>query len=110
LISGIKTATRNSVSFCRFFLTYFKISIFRQFLYNNYKQALDIINDVTPAVEELKVQLNLEDTDFHHWNVEELEYLVSLASEVEYDPQKTAYVEALQSLMMAEYVIPLSIF
>jgi hypothetical protein len=61
-------------------------------------------------VEELKVQLNLEDTDFHCWNVEELEYLVSLASEVEYDPQKTAYVEVLQSLMMAEYMIPLSIF
>ncbi|KAG1732925.1 uncharacterized protein EDB91DRAFT_1238702 [Suillus paluster] len=73
-----------------------------QFLYNNYKQALDIINDVTPAVEELKAQLDLTDADFHRWNIEELEYLESLASEVEYDPQKTAYVEALQSLMMAE--------
>ncbi|KAG1765892.1 hypothetical protein EDD22DRAFT_774562, partial [Suillus occidentalis] len=81
-----------------------------QFLYNNYKQALDIINDVTPAVEELKVQLDLTDADFQCWNVEELEYLTSLASEVEYDSQKTAYVEALQSLMMAEYVIPLSTF
>ncbi|KAG0692671.1 hypothetical protein DFH29DRAFT_882163 [Suillus ampliporus] len=75
-----------------------------QFLYNNYKQALDIINDVTPTVEELKAQLDLTDADFHRWNVEELEYLESLASEVEYDPQKTAYVEALQSLMMADFI------
>ncbi|KAG1733327.1 hypothetical protein EDD22DRAFT_982495 [Suillus occidentalis] len=46
--------------------------------------------------------LDLTDADFQCWNVEELEYLTSLASEVEYDPQKTAYVEALQSLMMAK--------
>jgi hypothetical protein len=79
-----------------------------RFLYNNYKQALDIINDLTPAVEELKVQLNLVDADFHHWNAEELKYLESLANEVEYNPQKTAYVKALQSLKVAEYMIHLS--
>jgi cobalamin biosynthesis Co2+ chelatase CbiK len=79
-----------------------------QFLYNNYKQVLDIINNLTPAIEELKVQLNLVDADFHHWNAEELECLESLANEVEYDPQKTACVEALQSLKVAKYVIYLS--
>ncbi|KAG1811307.1 hypothetical protein EV424DRAFT_1349695 [Suillus variegatus] len=73
-----------------------------RFLYNNYKQALDIINNVTPAIEELKVQLDLTDADFRRWNVEELEYLESLANEVEYDPQQMAYVEALQSLKVAE--------
>lgn len=73
-----------------------------QFLYNNYKQAFEIINDLTPAVDELKVQLNISDDDFQRWNIEELEYLESCASEVEYDPQKTTYVEALQSLATAE--------
>ena len=72
------------------------------FLYNNYKQAFDIINDLTPAVDELKVQLNISDEDFQCWNIEELEYLESLVSELEYDPQKTAYVEALQSLATAK--------
>ncbi|KAG1791474.1 hypothetical protein EV424DRAFT_1475992 [Suillus variegatus] len=73
-----------------------------QFLYRNYKQALDIINNLTPVVEELKIQLKIVDTDFEHWNIEELEYLESLSMEQEYDPQKIAYAEALQSLTKAE--------
>ncbi|KAG2125460.1 hypothetical protein DEU56DRAFT_873092 [Suillus clintonianus] len=73
-----------------------------QFLYNNYKQALHIINDLTPVVQELKQQLDLSDADFEQWNIEELQYLEALAAEPEYDPEKIAYVEALQSLAKAE--------
>ncbi|KAG2086942.1 hypothetical protein BD769DRAFT_1715016 [Suillus cothurnatus] len=73
-----------------------------QFMYQNYKQALDIINNLTPVVEELKTQLKITDADFERWNIEELEYLQRLSTEQEYDPQKIAYVEALQSLTKAE--------
>ncbi|KAG1729622.1 uncharacterized protein EDB91DRAFT_1059885, partial [Suillus paluster] len=73
-----------------------------QFLYNNYKQALHIINDLVPVVQELKQQLDLSDADFEQWNIEELQYLEALAAELEYDPEKIAYVEALQSLAKAE--------
>ncbi|KAG1726346.1 uncharacterized protein EDB91DRAFT_1254360 [Suillus paluster] len=73
-----------------------------QFLYQNYKQALDIIDNLTPVVEKLKIQLRIMDTNFEHWNIEELEYLESLLTEQEYDPQKIVYVEALQSLTKAE--------
>ncbi|KAG1800058.1 hypothetical protein EV424DRAFT_1587758, partial [Suillus variegatus] len=73
-----------------------------QFLYNNYKQALHLIDELTPAVEELKQQLDLLDADFERWNIEELQYLKALAAEPEYDPEKIAYVEALQSLAKAE--------
>ncbi|KAG2121555.1 hypothetical protein BD769DRAFT_1629407 [Suillus cothurnatus] len=73
-----------------------------QFMYQNYKQALDTINNLTPIVEELKTQLKITDADFERWNIEELEYLQHLSTEQEYDPQKIAYVEALQSLTKAE--------
>ncbi|KAG1884154.1 hypothetical protein F4604DRAFT_1677289 [Suillus subluteus] len=56
-----------------------------QFMYENYKQALDIINNLTL-----------------HWNIKELEYLQCLLRE--HDPQKITYVEALQLLTKAEAV------
>ncbi|KAG1847697.1 hypothetical protein F4604DRAFT_1883982 [Suillus subluteus] len=73
-----------------------------QFLYNNYKQVLHIINELAPVVQELKQQLDLSDVDIEQWNIEELQYLEALAAEPEYDPEKIAYVEALQSLAKAE--------
>ncbi|KIJ60975.1 hypothetical protein HYDPIDRAFT_177248 [Hydnomerulius pinastri MD-312] len=73
-----------------------------RFLYNNYKQVLHYINDYTPMVEELKTQLQIQDTDFERWNVEELEYLNSLSVESEDKVQNAVYVEALESLAHAE--------
>ncbi|KAG1849095.1 hypothetical protein C8R48DRAFT_778679 [Suillus tomentosus] len=73
-----------------------------QFLYNNYHQALHIINELTPAIEELKQQLDLSNADFKQWNIEELQYLEALAAEPEYDREKLVYVEVLQSLAKAE--------
>jgi hypothetical protein len=66
--------------------------------------VLDIIDNLMPIVEELQIQLKIADTDFERWNIEELEYLESLSTEQEYDPQKIAYVEAPQSLAKAEYI------
>ncbi|KAG1803230.1 uncharacterized protein BJ212DRAFT_1285236, partial [Suillus subaureus] len=55
------------------------------FFYNNYKQALAIINDLSPAVQELKLALNILDGDFKCWNMEELEFLETLTEESEED-------------------------
>ncbi|KAG1884158.1 hypothetical protein F4604DRAFT_1920002 [Suillus subluteus] len=79
-----------------------KYSELSKFIYNNYKQALHIVNELSPAVQELKVQLGLTDTDFERWNSEELEYLQTLAIETEEDIKKMTYIEALESLASAE--------
>ncbi|KAG1880023.1 hypothetical protein F4604DRAFT_1679156 [Suillus subluteus] len=73
-----------------------------KFLYNNYKQALAIIDDLSPAIEELKLVLNISDGDFKHWNIEELEFLETLTEETDEDVEAMTYVEALQSLAKAE--------
>ncbi|KAG1751317.1 uncharacterized protein EDB91DRAFT_1078128 [Suillus paluster] len=72
------------------------------FLYNNYQQALAIIDDLSPAVEELKLALKISDGDFERWNMEELEFLESLTEETEEDIDAMTYVDALQSLTRAE--------
>ena len=72
------------------------------FLYNNYKQALDIIASFTPQVEEFKASRNISDDDFETWRKEELEYLTSLTAEPEYDVCAVAYVEALEALSKAQ--------
>jgi hypothetical protein len=71
-------------------------------LYNNYKQALAIIDDLTPAVEELKLALKITDADFECWNTEELEFLENVAEESDEDIEAMAYVEALESLTRAQ--------
>ncbi|KAG1852223.1 hypothetical protein F4604DRAFT_1933797 [Suillus subluteus] len=71
-------------------------------LYNNYKQALAIIDDLAPAIEELKLGLKITDADFERWNAEELDFLENLAEESDEDIEAMAYVEALESLMRAQ--------
>lgn len=71
-------------------------------MYNNYKQALTIIDDLTPAVEELKLALKITDADFERWNTEELEFLENVAEESDEDIEAMAYVEALESLTRAQ--------
>ncbi|KAG1876360.1 hypothetical protein F4604DRAFT_1880665 [Suillus subluteus] len=79
-----------------------KYSELSRFIYNNYKQALHIIDELSPAVEELKAQLGLTDADFEKWNAKELEYLQTLTIETEEDVEKMTYVEALESLASAD--------
>ena len=71
-------------------------------MYNNYKQALAIIDDLTPTVEELKLVLKITDADFERWNTEELEFLENMAEESDEDIESMAYVEALESLTRAQ--------
>jgi hypothetical protein len=81
-----------------------------RFLYNNYVQALSIIEDFVPEVENFKRFRGFKDEDFEAWREEELQYLLNLASEPEYDVQAMAYVEALIALSQAECVVSFSQF
>ncbi|KAI5985604.1 hypothetical protein EDD15DRAFT_2390125 [Pisolithus albus] len=72
-----------------------------KFLYNNYKQALDIVNTLGPVVEELKASLEITDADFERWNQEESEYLARVSKEQPEDIEQAMYVEALQTLEAA---------
>ena len=75
-----------------------------KFLFDNYKQALDIISRYTPEVEAFKTARGITDNDFESWRLEELEYLQAVSSEPEHDALTVTYVEALQALRKAEYV------
>ncbi|KAG1877380.1 hypothetical protein F4604DRAFT_1880377 [Suillus subluteus] len=72
------------------------------FLYNNYVQALQIIETNTPLLEEFKQFHNLTDMDFINWRNEEYDYLSNIAVEPTSDVIAVAYVEHLEKLYFAE--------
>ncbi|KAG1884649.1 hypothetical protein F4604DRAFT_1878662 [Suillus subluteus] len=76
-----------------------------RFLFNNYIQALKIIEDYMPLLEEFKSQKSLTDQDFIQWHQEEIEFLGKLAVEPPYDVLAVAYVEELEKLHVTEFVI-----
>ncbi|KAG1842557.1 hypothetical protein F4604DRAFT_1938762 [Suillus subluteus] len=76
-----------------------------RFLFNNYIQALKIIEDYTPLLEEFKSQKSLTDQDFIQWHQEEIEFLGNLAVEPPSDVLAVAYVEELEKLCLTEFVI-----
>ncbi|KAI0751728.1 hypothetical protein C8Q80DRAFT_1098477 [Daedaleopsis nitida] len=69
-----------------------------RFSYNNYRQALAIIEEYTPLVDAFKNERHLEDSDFERWIEEEHEYLQSLSKEPDEDVLKVAYVESILDL------------
>ncbi|THG92734.1 hypothetical protein EW026_g8267 [Hermanssonia centrifuga] len=66
-----------------------------KFLFNNYKQALQILKDFTPEVNRMKTLLGLEDDDIKKWAHEEHKFLLDLKDEPEERVLESAYVEAL---------------
>ncbi len=76
-----------------------------RFLYNNYRQALSIMAEYTPIVEDYKAVNKLCDDDFESWRNDELAYLQRLVKEPEEDISKVAYFEALEALNLAQYVV-----
>ncbi|KAG2336047.1 hypothetical protein BDR05DRAFT_978864 [Suillus weaverae] len=72
------------------------------FLYNNYVQALQIIETNTPVLEESKQLHNLMDTDFINWQNEEYDYLSNIAVEPTSNAIAVAYIERLEKLYFAE--------
>jgi hypothetical protein len=73
-----------------------------RFLYNNYKQALDIISKNTPELDLFKRTNNVVDDDFEQWHQEELDYLRSCVAESDSTTIAVQYVEQLQKLQFAE--------
>ncbi|KAI0349069.1 hypothetical protein OH77DRAFT_1507574 [Trametes cingulata] len=67
-------------------------------LYNNYAQALEIINDQTPVLEEAMRSLGITSEDLAAFNTEECKYFSTLKDEDPADLHLVAYVEALQEL------------
>ncbi|KAG1845645.1 hypothetical protein F4604DRAFT_1936793 [Suillus subluteus] len=72
------------------------------FLYNNYVQALRIIETDTPVLEEFKWLHSLMDTDFINWQNKEYDYLCEVAMEPTSDAITVAYVEQLEKLYYVE--------
>ncbi|KAH9918795.1 uncharacterized protein B0H18DRAFT_1122870 [Fomitopsis serialis] len=69
-----------------------------KFLYNNYKQALDIMYDDMKVVEVLGQQLGTNEADYERYLVEERAYLAGLKSEPPEVTQRLDYIEALMTL------------
>ncbi|KAI0083766.1 hypothetical protein BDY19DRAFT_998324 [Irpex rosettiformis] len=66
-----------------------------KFLFNNYRQALDIIKNYTPEIERMKTVLQITDADIEGWLCEERQFLTSLKNEPEERVLEVSYVEAL---------------
>ena len=67
-------------------------------LFNNYKQAHQIIKDEQLALDNAKNSLGIKDGELEKWQKEEAEYFSTLGQEPERDILKIAYVELLQEL------------
>jgi hypothetical protein len=67
-------------------------------LYNNYIQALRIIESEEPAFVHAKESLGICDEDLDKWHQEEAEYFATLGQEPDLHIHKIAYVELLQEL------------
>ncbi|KIK17208.1 hypothetical protein PISMIDRAFT_64895, partial [Pisolithus microcarpus 441] len=67
-----------------------------RFLYNNYKQALRIIQTNLAELEQFKRSKDITDNDFESWHREELEYLKRCAGESDANSIAVQYVELLE--------------
>ncbi|KAG6882949.1 hypothetical protein C0992_010210 [Termitomyces sp. T32_za158] len=71
-------------------------------LYNNYKQALCIINVDGPELKRAKETFEVQEGDLERWRLEQKEYFLALGQEPEGHVLKIAYVERLRELHDAE--------
>ena len=71
-------------------------------LFNNYKQALSIIDDDGSAVEEAVQSLRIQTSDLETWHQEQTEFFETIGEESSWDVHAVAYVELLQELNSAE--------
>ncbi|KAI0707556.1 hypothetical protein C8T65DRAFT_576556 [Cerioporus squamosus] len=69
-----------------------------QMLYNNYRQALEIIKEKTPVMQEALQALALTEEDVRRFEAEETEYFSNLRDEDPEDLRDILYVEALREL------------
>ena len=67
-------------------------------LFNNYKQALSIIDVEGSAVEETAYALGIELSDLEAWHHQQVEFFETIGEESPWDVHAVAYVELLQDL------------
>lgn len=75
-------------------------------LYDNYRQALDLINELEIVVAEAMKSLEISQDDLDQYAAEERAYLATLGKESVEDLHEIAYVEKLQELRSVTYVYP----
>ncbi|KIJ27126.1 hypothetical protein M422DRAFT_215978 [Sphaerobolus stellatus SS14] len=76
-----------------------------QFLYNNYRQALETISTLTAHITIVKEKNSITDNDLDRYLEEECHYLESLTNPRECNELEVAYVEALEALEDAEKLV-----
>jgi len=73
------------------------------FLYNNYKQALDILSSGPTALSQAMVDLKISDTQvFEEWREEERVYLEGLQKEPITETLEMEYYQKLVNLHVSE--------
>ncbi|KAG6888710.1 hypothetical protein C0992_007749 [Termitomyces sp. T32_za158] len=95
--------TRYMLKYCqRVFINLFfcqwdgdKYANLASMLYNNYKQALRIINVDGPELKHVKETFEVQEGDLERWRLEQKEYFLALGQEPEGHALKIAYVERL---------------
>lgn len=80
-----------------------------RFLHNNYIQALCMINDFTPLLDDFKLRQSVTDEDFVQWKHEESKFLANLAHEPPADVFAATYVEELEKLQSIEFVFSINL-
>ena len=70
-------------------------------LFNNYKQALSIIDVEGSAVEETICVLGIKSSDLEAWHHQQVEFFETLGEELPWDIHAITYVELLQDLESA---------
>ncbi|KAG2074373.1 hypothetical protein BDR04DRAFT_1126765 [Suillus decipiens] len=73
-------------------------------IYNNYKQALNIVMMELIALDEAKQLLGIQEEDLKSLHQEEIKYFAHLGKETEWDVHMMAYVELLLKLRDAEFL------
>ncbi|KAI0744667.1 hypothetical protein C8Q76DRAFT_764263 [Earliella scabrosa] len=73
-----------------------------QMLYNNYRQALEIISDKTPVLQETMETFEITDQDLARYQEEERVYFTTLQDEDPEDLRDILYVDALKKLAAAK--------
>jgi hypothetical protein len=67
-------------------------------IYNNYTQALRILDKEAVALAVAHILLRIQDGDLDHWQEEQQAYFATLGQEPEYNMHAVVYVELLQKL------------
>ncbi|KAG2120942.1 uncharacterized protein F5147DRAFT_741824 [Suillus discolor] len=70
-------------------------------LYNNYRQALDIIEQEIITFEHAKLCLDITDDNIKEWQKQQSVYLETLGNEAEWDVHAMTYIELLKNLQNA---------